>query len=136
MINTAVSVGVWKWVNVHRDNWAQMCFGGKIHGIAAPTTCTISFSPLLLLSLIHHHHHATPPTLYYVASGEGLPPLDLCKTLDSGDYKRLLWTSASEVPGIFVTMLILPFIGRKIVMGIEMLVTTLFTGLLFICANE
>ena len=84
-------------------------------------------------SLFTHH---PPPTLYSVASGEGLPPLDLCKTLDSGDYKRLLWTSASEVPGIFITMLILPFIGRKIVIGIEMLVITLFTALLFICANE
>ena len=62
--------------------------------------------------------------------------LDVCKTLDDEDYKRLLWTSASEVPGVFVTMLILPFIGRKIVMGAEMLVTTLFTGFLFICADE
>ena len=86
------------------------------------------FLPPLITCTSHLHMH--------VDVKGSLPPLDICKSLESADYIRLLWTSAAEVPGIFITMFILTFIGRKIVIGLEMLIVTLFTGLLFLCIEE
>ena len=64
--------------------------------------------------------------------------VDICKTLDNDDYIALLWTSVAEVPGIFLTtfLLVMPCLGRKMVMASEMALLTIFTGLLLICANR
>ena len=71
-------------------------------------------------------------------SGDCYTDSSLCKTLEDDDYSALLWTSAAEVPGIFFTMLLLviPCLGRKVVVGIEMALLTIFTSLLFICADR
>ena len=64
--------------------------------------------------------------------------LDICKTLEDDDYGALLWTSAAEAPGIFFTifLMVMPCLGRKIVMASEMALLTIFTGLLLICADK
>ena len=59
--------------------------------------------------------------------------MDICKELTREDYITLLWTTAAEALGIIITALILPFIGRKWVMASEMVVVTIFTGLLLVC---
>ena len=71
-------------------------------------------------------------------SGDCRTDSSLCKTLEDDDYSALLWTSAAEVPGVFFTMLLLvvPCLGRKLVLGIQMALLTIFTGLLLICADR
>jgi MFS family permease len=62
--------------------------------------------------------------------------LDVCKSLTSDDYGALMWTTLAEAPGTVVTILLMPFFGRKLVMGVEMVVIVIFTALLFVCANR
>ena len=64
--------------------------------------------------------------------------LDVCKTLEDDDYSTLLWTSAAEIPGVFLTMflLVMPCMGRKVVVTTEMALLTIFTGLLLVCADR
>ncbi|XP_041456544.1 synaptic vesicle 2-related protein-like isoform X1 [Lytechinus variegatus] len=59
--------------------------------------------------------------------------LSTCKSLDTQGYVDLLVTSLAEFPGIVLTLLVIDTLGRKITMGLEMLVAGVFTFLLLLC---
>ena len=137
MISTAVSV--WVGVLVH----GCMCMAACVEGVVdanmpgnKQSDCCVHSLFSTPPSFLSAYAWASSTPVLTVGLQSGLPRLDVCKSLESADYVRLLWTSAAEVPGILITMLILTFIGRKIVIGVEMLIVTLFTGLLFLCIDE
>lgn len=59
-----------------------------------------------------------------------------CEELHTGDYLKILWTAAAELPGLLITVIIIEIIGRKITMAIEFMVSMLAFLLLFICASD
>ena len=56
--------------------------------------------------------------------------------LNTGDYLNILWASASEMPGILVTVIIIEILGRKLTMMIGFLVAFAGYCLLFICTSN
>lgn len=56
--------------------------------------------------------------------------------LDTGDYVKILWTSAAELPGILVTLVIIELFGRRLTMAFEFVVCMVGFLLLFICTSE
>jgi MFS family permease len=56
--------------------------------------------------------------------------------LDTGDYIKILWTSAAELPGLLVTVVIIELLGRKITLAVEFLACMIGFLLLFICTSE
>lgn len=56
--------------------------------------------------------------------------------LDLQDYLNLMWTAAAELPGLFVTVLIIEILGRKVTMAINFVVIAGGFGLLFLCPKE
>ncbi|XP_076816791.1 synaptic vesicle 2-related protein-like [Clavelina lepadiformis] len=59
-----------------------------------------------------------------------------CHTLSTKDYTDLLWTTIAEFPGIFITLGIIEFIGRKKTMAVDLLGFALFSFLLIICTSR
>lgn len=59
-----------------------------------------------------------------------------CRTLTTKDYTDLLWTTLSEFPGIFITLAIIEYLGRKVTMAVDMIGFTLFSFLLILCASR
>eukprot|EP00118_Oscarella_pearsei_P020607 m.224660 g.224660 ORF g.224660 m.224660 type:complete len:523 (+) comp39999_c0_seq2:141-1709(+) len=58
---------------------------------------------------------------------------DQCDTLSTDDYLQLLWTSASEVPGLLLTTFLAGKMGRKPLMALEFLLGGLPFFLMYIC---
>lgn len=56
--------------------------------------------------------------------------------LDTGDYVKILWASAAELPGLVVTLVIIELIGRKITMAAEFVACMVGFLLLFICTSD
>ena len=108
---------------------------GTVHGVLTVFYCT-------MCGRVSHIAGGCRCQFVYNLSLTGLSSctagVDICKTLDSDDYSALLWTSVAEVPGIFFTtfLLVMPCLGRKMVMASGMAILTIFTGLLLICADR
>jgi MFS family permease len=93
--------------------------------------CTMSFiygSVLLSTSLFKQNNHC--------GSSDNPLDLDVCKELDLEDYGTVMWTLASEIPGLAIAGILLLCLGRKVVMGIEMFLCAVFVGLLYICLSR
>lgn len=56
--------------------------------------------------------------------------------LDTGDYVKILWTSAAELPGLLITVVIIEVLGRKLTMAIEFMACMIGFLLLLICTSE
>ena len=56
--------------------------------------------------------------------------------LDTGDYVKILWASAAELPGIIFTASIIEIIGRKLTIMIGFLIALVGYCLLFICTSD
>ncbi len=56
--------------------------------------------------------------------------------LDTGDYIKILWAGAAELPGILITIIIIEIVGRKITMMIGFMIALIGYSLLFICTSE
>ena len=56
--------------------------------------------------------------------------------LDTGDYVKILWAAAAELPGLLITLVIIELIGRKITMAAEFVACMVGFLLLFICASD
>ena len=56
--------------------------------------------------------------------------------LDTGDYIKILWASASELPGLIITVVIIEILGRKITALLGFLVMLTGFCLLFICTSD
>jgi hypothetical protein len=80
---------------------------------------------LLATALFANHQHCR--------SGSDMPVLDVCEDLTAEDYEYTMWTLAAEIPGVLVAAVLLPCIGRRIVMVIQMILSTLFFGFLYFC---
>ncbi|XP_039253731.1 synaptic vesicle 2-related protein-like [Styela clava] len=59
-----------------------------------------------------------------------------CHKLTSADYVDLLWTTLAEFPGLFFTLVIINFIGRKKTMALTMVGFAVFCLLLMICSSR
>lgn len=59
-----------------------------------------------------------------------------CHRLTQRDYVDLLWTTIAEFPGLFVTLLIINYIGRKKTMAVTMVGFSVFCLLLNICSTR
>eukprot|EP00057_Strongylocentrotus_purpuratus_P018538 XP_011673012.1 PREDICTED: synaptic vesicle 2-related protein isoform X1 [Strongylocentrotus purpuratus] len=58
-----------------------------------------------------------------------------CKSLDTQGYVGLLVSSLGEIPGILLTLFMIDTAGRKLTMGLEMLVCAVFSFLLLMCVD-
>lgn len=56
--------------------------------------------------------------------------------LDTRDYIKILWTSAAELPGLLVTVVIIELLGRKLTMAVQFLACMIGFLLLFMCTSE
>ncbi len=56
--------------------------------------------------------------------------------LGTGDYVKILWASAAELPGLLVTAVIIELLGRKWTMAIEFLLCMIGFLLLLICVSD
>lgn len=56
--------------------------------------------------------------------------------LDTGDYLKIMWAAAAELPGIAVTLLVVDFLGRKWTMAIEFVASMVGFLLLFVCTSD
>jgi len=56
--------------------------------------------------------------------------------LDTNDYFKILWTTAAEIPGIILTVVIIELLGRKITMFVEFIGCMVGFLLLYICASD
>ncbi|KAI0234007.1 Synaptic vesicle 2-related protein [Lamellibrachia satsuma] len=61
---------------------------------------------------------------------------DECKLLTTRNYIELMWTSFAELPGLFLTMVMIDRMGRKMSMYIELFAYSLVCFLLFICTGR
>ena len=59
-----------------------------------------------------------------------------CEELGTGDYVKILWAAAAELPGLVFTFVIVDIIGRKKSMAIEFVLAAGGFLLLFICASK
>ncbi len=59
-----------------------------------------------------------------------------CYELDTGDYVKILWSSAAEIPGLIVTFFVIDLIGRKKTMCIEFILSGGGFLLLLICSSD
>ena len=59
-----------------------------------------------------------------------------CRTLTTKDYTDLLWTTLAEFPGIFITLSIIEYLGRKVTMAVDMIGFALFSFLLIVCTSR
>ncbi|XP_068609306.1 synaptic vesicle 2-related protein-like [Brachionichthys hirsutus] len=59
-----------------------------------------------------------------------------CNYLTSDDYKDLLWTTAAEIPGVLVFLLIIDRIGRKKSMAMAFFMFSLFILPLYACIGR
>ncbi|GAB6023587.1 hypothetical protein CHUAL_008357 [Chamberlinius hualienensis] len=59
-----------------------------------------------------------------------------CKVLSTTDYVDLLWTTLAEFPGIFITVIIIEKLGRKLTMGLEFVCYSLCVFPLLICFSS
>ncbi|GAB1602604.1 synaptic vesicle 2-related protein-like, partial [Argonauta hians] len=59
-----------------------------------------------------------------------------CKMLSKSDYTDLLWTTVAEFPGLLFTILIIDRVGRKITIGGEFFVFSVFMFLVNICTTR
>lgn len=65
------------------------------------------------------------------------PPCRLeCKSLSMADYTDLLLTTAAEFPGLFITFLIIEWLGRRKTIAVEFLIFALFVYLVNICVTR
>ena len=62
-----------------------------------------------------------------------MPVLDVCNDLTIEDYTYVMWTLAAEIPGLLVTAILLPFLGRRVVMAIQMFLSAGFFAFLYFC---
>ncbi|XP_052834035.1 synaptic vesicle 2-related protein [Octopus bimaculoides] len=62
-------------------------------------------------------------------------PLE-CKMLSKGDYIDLLWTTIAEFPGLFLTILVIDKIGRKLTIGGEFIIFSVFMFFVNICTTR
>ncbi|KAI3388215.1 hypothetical protein SNEBB_006316 [Seison nebaliae] len=58
------------------------------------------------------------------------------KCLTKQDYIDVLWTTLAEFPGLFITVFIVEYIGRKKTMALELLLFSIFTFLVNICTSR
>ncbi len=59
-----------------------------------------------------------------------------CHQLSTSDYRDLLLTTLAEFPGLIITAVIIEWLGRKMTIGLEFLVFSLFTFVLFLCLQR
>ena len=62
--------------------------------------------------------------------------LTTCEEFDTGDYVKILWTAAAELPGVLVTVVLIDIVGRKWTMAVEFVGCMVGFLLLFICASD
>jgi MFS family permease len=56
--------------------------------------------------------------------------------LDTGDYVKILWAAAAELPGLLITLVVIEVLGRKKTMAIEFVICMIGFLLLFICSSD
>ena len=59
-----------------------------------------------------------------------------CKVFSRKDYIDIIWTSFGEFPGVFLTLLLIDFLGRKRTMYACAFVAIACQSLLFLCLNR
>ncbi|KAK2155568.1 hypothetical protein LSH36_236g00000 [Paralvinella palmiformis] len=59
-----------------------------------------------------------------------------CKQLTTKDYTDLLWTTVAEFPGLFITFLIIEWLGRRWTMAVEFCVFSFFVFLVNMCTSR
>lgn len=60
----------------------------------------------------------------------------LCKDLTTSDYLHILWAATAELPGLFLTFILIELIGRKKTMAVEFILSMGGFLLLFICGKK
>jgi MFS family permease len=70
------------------------------------------------------------------ANKQNLEPFCYLKCLQAQDYIDLLLTTISEFPGLFITMFIIEFIGRKKTMAVEFIIFGICSFMLNICVSR
>lgn len=56
--------------------------------------------------------------------------------LDTSDYLKILWTTAAELPGLFLTVVTIEVFGRKITLALDFIISMIGFLLLFICTSD
>ncbi|KAL5477456.1 hypothetical protein EMCRGX_G024256 [Ephydatia muelleri] len=103
VFNTLFTKGMWKTTVLLLLIW----FG-----------CALLYYGVVLLTtsiLVENTHCGVVNTTVCNATYENCT----CKAFGQNDYLYMTWTSAAEFPGIFLTLLIIELIGRKITMAVE-----------------
>lgn len=111
--------GMWRTTGVLLLLWLGAAW--LYYGIVLLTTSLLQYNPHCGV----HNQHLSNST----SSCEG-------NQLDNGDYIKILWTSAAEIPGLLVTVVIIELLGRRLTMAIEFVACMVGFLLLFICTSE
>lgn len=56
--------------------------------------------------------------------------------LDTDDYLKILWTTAAELPGLFITVVAIELLGRKVTIALELFISMVGFLLLFMCTSD
>ena len=99
--------------------------------------CAFSYYGLVLLTTeLFQVQDTTDQCFRSIGNSSAIDCNLQCRTLTTKDYTDLLWTTLAEFPGIFITLAIIEFLGRKITMAVDMIGFTLFSFLLIICTSR
>ena len=121
-LNLVFVNGMWKTTGVLLVLWLGVAW--LYYGIVLLTTTLLQYDPHCGVE-----EGRGNSTANFTSACEG-------NLLDTQDYVRILWTTAAELPGMLVTVVIIELLGRKLTMTIEFVACMIGFLLLFICGSE
>lgn len=119
------SAGMWKTTLLLIYIWSGASW--LYYGIILLTTSLLQYDP----------HCDTGSTLTNNFSNATNDSTTFCEgSLDTSDYIKIVWTSAAELPGVFITVAVIEILGRKLTVATEFVAAMIGFLLLFICTSE